>query len=82
MSDPVDQAQAREEDLRAVALEEQARRSARARGAGESARICDGCGGTIPEARRTRLPGVRLCVDCQEDAEWFEARRRANGGAA
>lgn len=84
MSDPVDLAQAREEELRADALSEQALRAAQGRGTGESALCCDGCGGTIPEARRLALPGVRLCVDCQHDAAWFAARRTANGmrGAA
>ena len=27
---------------------------------------CAECGATIPEARRTAIPGVRLCVSCQE----------------
>jgi phage/conjugal plasmid C-4 type zinc finger TraR family protein len=42
----------------------------RARGAlptGESATYCESCGDRIPEARRGALPGVRLCVTCQED---------------
>lgn len=84
MSDPVDRAQAREEELRADALADQALRSAQGRGVGESAACCDGCGSAIPEARRTALPGVRLCVDCQSDAAWVAARRAANGmrGAA
>ncbi len=33
---------------------------------GESARRCDECDAGIPEARRKALPGVRLCVNCQE----------------
>jgi phage/conjugal plasmid C-4 type zinc finger TraR family protein len=33
---------------------------------GESAHECDECGAAIPEARRTAVPGVRLCVSCQE----------------
>lgn len=84
MSDPVDLAQAREEEQRTAALAEQALRAAQVRGTGESAICCDGCGATIPEARRLALPGVRLCVDCQRDAEWDAARRAANGmrGAA
>lgn len=84
MSDPVDLAQAREEEQRAAALAEQALRAAQVRGTGESAACCDGCGSTIPEGRRTSLPGVRLCVECQRDAEWDKARRAANGmrGAA
>ena len=27
---------------------------------------CTGCGAEIPEARRRALPGVRLCLACQE----------------
>ena len=27
---------------------------------------CEGCGAAIPEARRIAIPGVRLCVPCQE----------------
>ena len=27
---------------------------------------CTNCGTAIPEARRKALPGVRLCVPCQE----------------
>ena len=33
---------------------------------GDSAFDCDECGNTIPEARRKALPGVRLCISCQE----------------
>ncbi|ACS86452.1 DksA/TraR family C4-type zinc finger protein [Musicola paradisiaca] len=33
---------------------------------GDSAQYCEACGEPIPEARRTALPGVRYCVDCQE----------------
>ncbi len=44
----------------------------RARGAlpaGESASSCDECGEPIPEARQRALPGVRLCVACQEEQD-------------
>ncbi len=27
---------------------------------------CEECGKAIPEARRKAVPGVRLCVDCQQ----------------
>lgn len=37
--------------------------------AGESLPQCEECGAGIPEARRTALPGVRLCVNCQEIAD-------------
>ena len=38
---------------------------------GESLRHCEECNAPIPEARRQAIPGVRLCVPCQEahDAE-------------
>jgi len=34
----------------------------------ESLLHCEECGERIPEARRVAVPGVRLCVSCQE--EW------------
>jgi phage/conjugal plasmid C-4 type zinc finger TraR family protein len=30
---------------------------------------CADCGAEIPEARRAALPGVRVCVTCQEIAD-------------
>ncbi len=33
---------------------------------GESRESCEECGKKIPEARKRALPGVRLCVRCQE----------------
>jgi phage/conjugal plasmid C-4 type zinc finger TraR family protein len=33
---------------------------------GPSLSHCENCGNAIPEARRTAVPGVRLCVACQE----------------
>ena len=33
---------------------------------GESAHECEECGNAIPEARRLAVPGVSLCVSCQE----------------
>jgi phage/conjugal plasmid C-4 type zinc finger TraR family protein len=33
---------------------------------GASLTHCENCGAGIPEARRTAIPGVRLCVPCQE----------------
>jgi phage/conjugal plasmid C-4 type zinc finger TraR family protein len=37
--------------------------------AGESLTQCAECGTEIPEARRIALPGVRLCVNCQQIAD-------------
>lgn len=36
---------------------------------------CDFCGNPIPEARRLAVPGVELCVDCQNDEEFREKYR-------
>lgn len=36
---------------------------------GQSAAECQGCGGEIPEARQKAIPGVELCVDCQQTRE-------------
>ena len=33
---------------------------------GPSLTHCEHCTAPIPEARRSALPGVRLCVNCQE----------------
>jgi len=33
---------------------------------GESLSHCEECGREIPAARRAAVPGVRLCVSCQE----------------
>ena len=33
---------------------------------GPSLKHCEECDSVIPEARRKALPGVRLCVPCQE----------------
>ncbi|MBQ3893633.1 MAG: DksA/TraR family C4-type zinc finger protein [Mailhella sp.] len=49
-------------------------RARRSLHSGESLRICENCGGPIPEARRLALPGVRLCVACQKEADRQEQR--------
>jgi len=30
---------------------------------------CEACDAPIPEARRAAMPGVRLCVACQDEAD-------------
>jgi len=37
--------------------------------AGPSLESCADCGAKIPEARREAIPGVRLCLACQEAAD-------------
>lgn len=34
---------------------------------GPSLMHCEACSAEIPEARRVAMPGVRLCVACQEE---------------
>ncbi|QMI04641.1 DksA/TraR family C4-type zinc finger protein [Citrobacter sp. RHB25-C09] len=45
---------------------------ARARGEiprGDSLYECEECGDPIPEARRQAVPGVRLCITCQQEKD-------------
>jgi len=37
--------------------------------AGESLKHCEQCGEEIPQARRKAMPGVRLCLVCQNEAD-------------
>ena len=36
---------------------------------GESLAECEECGEPIPLARRLAMPGVRLCIECQQEAD-------------
>jgi phage/conjugal plasmid C-4 type zinc finger TraR family protein len=36
---------------------------------GESLKHCEACEEEIPAARRKAIPGVRLCVSCQDELE-------------
>lgn len=36
---------------------------------GESLTHCEECEAEIPQARREAIPGVRLCVHCQEEID-------------
>lgn len=36
---------------------------------GPSLESCAECGAEIPQARRAAIPGVRLCLSCQEAAD-------------
>lgn len=36
---------------------------------GESLCECEECGDPIPEARRKAVPGVRLCITCQQNKD-------------
>ncbi|MDO6585757.1 DksA/TraR family C4-type zinc finger protein [Salipiger sp. 1_MG-2023] len=46
---------------------------------GESLMECAECGEEIPEKRRVAIPGVKLCIDCQQDRDGaFKARGGIN----
>lgn len=56
-----------EEQIEASIADELARLKLRNRPAvGKSRDTCAECDEPIPEARRKALPGVKLCIDCQE----------------
>ena len=52
-----------------ASVEDAVQRARAALGRGESLRECEECGEAIPEPRRQALPGVRLCIRCQGEAE-------------
>ena len=45
---------------------------------GESLSKCEECGKEIPEARRAAVPGVKLCVSCQENSDTEQANAGYN----
>ena len=67
------------DQIEASIAEELERLRARTRPKCESAEACVDCGEPIPEARRAALPGVKLCIDCQQDRDTaFRARPGIN----
>ncbi|MBP2850547.1 TraR/DksA family transcriptional regulator [Dickeya oryzae] len=63
--DSIDQAQEREQFIR----DNQIKKARQTLGRIASAFTCEECDAQIPEARRAAVPGVSLCVTCQEIAE-------------
>lgn len=49
-------------------------RAKRALPQGESLTHCEECDAPIPEARRLAMPGVRLCVSCQQSLEQHQQK--------
>ena len=47
-----------------------------------SAEFCEECGDEIPEARRKLVPGVQMCVYCQERMERLKANYRQPGASS
>lgn len=64
MADAIDLAQQREQEDRESHIS-----NARSRIAAPSRFLCEECDAPIPEARRIAIPGVALCVTCQEVTE-------------
>lgn len=83
MTDAIDRAAERTEELNADALLEHHLHDPTAdKTVADSAQTCAGCGCDIPEERRLAIPGVQLCVDCKEDADWISAAAKRNGRPA
>ncbi|MCA0939301.1 DksA/TraR family C4-type zinc finger protein [Salipiger pacificus] len=59
--------------------DELARMQARKRPTGESLTHCAECDEPIPEKRRVAIPGVKLCIECQQDRDGaYQARGGIN----
>ena len=43
----------------------------------QSNKKCEDCDAVIPEARRTAVPGVRLCIGCQSELD--EKNKKSSG---
>ena len=66
MTDHIDRACDREEQLRADALRDQALRAGFAgKTVSDSATHCMGCDDPIPQACRAAIPGCQRCTACQ-----------------
>ena len=57
------------EQIDATVEDALARARARLEAAGPARTHCEECEAPIPEARRAAVPGARLCVKCQEEAD-------------
>lgn len=58
------------EQIEASVSDELARmRAQRLAPRGPSRAECEDCGEPIPEARQKAVPGVRLCVECQQEQD-------------
>ncbi|MDV7141716.1 DksA/TraR family C4-type zinc finger protein [Tropicimonas sp. TH_r6] len=55
--------------------DELSRLQARAQPSGESLTHCAECEEPIPEARRHAIPGVKLCIDCQQERDAHRVHR-------
>ena len=68
-----------QEQIDASISDELARLKARKTPQGQSLTHCAECEEPIPEKRRTAIPGVKLCIDCQQDRDsTYQARGGIN----
>lgn len=75
MTDHIDRACDREEQLRADALRDQAARAGLAgKTVADSAKCCMECGDNIPEVRRKAVPGCTRCAPCMRVYEQTKKR--------
>ena len=65
------------EQIEASISDELARMKAQKQPIGDSLTHCAECEEEIPEARRLARPGVKLCLDCQEERD---TAHRVRGG--
>ncbi|WP_293449809.1 TraR/DksA C4-type zinc finger protein [Planktotalea sp.] len=57
------------EQIEASISDELARMQSQQKPVGESALKCGECEEDIPEARRLACPGVKLCIECQQERD-------------
>ncbi|WP_171239442.1 DksA/TraR family C4-type zinc finger protein [Ruegeria sp. HKCCA5491] len=57
------------EQIEASISDELARMQAQKHPVGQSLTHCAECEEPIPEKRRVAIPGVKLCLDCQQDRD-------------
>ena len=63
------------EQIEASIEDELKRMQAQKRARGESRTHCAECEEPIPEKRREAVPGVTLCIDCQQERDGRPVRR-------
>ena len=64
-----------QEQIEASLEDELKRLRASQKARGESLSHCAECGDHIPDARRGLIPGVKLCVDCQQERDAMPVNR-------
>ncbi|MGR3454738.1 DksA/TraR family C4-type zinc finger protein [Pseudooceanicola sp.] len=63
------------EQIEASIADELERLKTRRAPVGESLTNCAECEEEIPEARRVAIPGVKLCIDCQQERDGRAVQR-------